>query len=166
MRKARCLTGRSVMASGRIGQVVRGLSAVADDALSDAQLLERFIVRREQEAFEALLRRHGPLGCGVCRRTLHNESDGEDAFQATFLVLARKAATLQRRELLSNWLYGVASRTALRARSLPARRLAREKEMARPEAVRGEPANDRLDRLDPEGSRFPPPYPLPIVPSA
>jgi len=151
------------MASGRIGQVVRGLSAGADDALSDAQLLERFIVRREQDAFEALLRRHGPLVFGVCRRILHNESDAEDAFQATFLVLARKAATLQRRELLSNWLYGVAYRTALRARSLSARRLAREKEMARPEAVRGEPANDRLDRLDQEVSRLPDQYRMPIV---
>src|SRR6266508_4053517 len=146
MRKAKRLIGRRIaMPSGRISQVVRGLSAVTDDALSDAQLLERFIVRREQDAFEALLRRHGPLVLGVCRRVLHNEADAEDAFQATFLVLARKAATLQRRELLGNWLYGVAYRTALRARALSARRLAREKQMARPEAVREEPANDLLD---------------------
>src|SRR5262245_51413161 len=163
MRKARCLTGRCAMASGRIGQVVRGLSAVADDALSDAQLLERFIVRREQDAFEALLRRHGSLVFGVCRRILHDESDAEDAFQATFLVLARKAATLQRRELLGNWLYGVAYRTALRARSLSARRLAREKEMARLEAVPEEPANDLLDLLDQEVNRLPDKYRTPIV---
>src|SRR5215471_18325424 len=76
--------------------------------LPDAQLLERFALQREDAAFTALVRRHGPLVLGVCRRILHNWHDAEDAFQATFLVLARKAGTIHRQEALSSWLYGVA----------------------------------------------------------
>src|SRR6266545_4916112 len=131
MREARRLIGRRIaMPSGRISQVVRGLSAVTDDALSDAQLLERFIVRREQDAFEALLRRHGPMVLGVCRRILHNEADAEDAFQATFLVLVRKAASIRPRGMVGNWLYGVAHSTALKARAMSTKRFAREREAA------------------------------------
>jgi RNA polymerase sigma-70 factor (ECF subfamily) len=79
-------------------------------ALPDAQLLEQFVRRRDETAFEALLYRHGPLVFGVCRRLLYNPQDAEDAFQATFLVLARKAGAIGRRALLGNWLYGVAPR--------------------------------------------------------
>jgi DNA-directed RNA polymerase specialized sigma24 family protein len=89
---------------------------------SDEELLERFIGRQEGAAFEALVRRHGPLVLGVCRRVLGNLHDAEDAFQATFLVLVRKASTIGRRELLRNWLYGVALRTALETRSVCERR--------------------------------------------
>jgi RNA polymerase sigma factor (sigma-70 family) len=90
--------------------------------LSDAQLLERFALQRDEAAFEALLHRHGPPVFGVCRRLLYDAHDAEDAFQATFLVLARKAGGIDRRSLLGNWLYGVASRIASRARKNACRR--------------------------------------------
>src|SRR5437667_4904379 len=77
--------------------------AAAED---DARLLERFIAARDEQAFEALLQRHGPMVLGVCRRLLTNPCDVEDAFQATFLVLIRKARSLRRRELVGKWLYG------------------------------------------------------------
>src|SRR5438105_15930868 len=96
----------------------------------DAQLLERFIELRDEAAFEALVRRHGPMVLGVCRRILHNLHSAEDAFQATFLVLARKALSIRRRDLVASWLYGVAFQTALRARESAARRNAREKQLA------------------------------------
>src|SRR5438270_7547783 len=78
--------------------------------LSDAELLEGFISRRDGAYFEALVRRHGPMVLGVCRRVLRDPHDADDAFQATFLVLVRKAGALRRPELLGNWLYGVACR--------------------------------------------------------
>jgi RNA polymerase sigma-70 factor (ECF subfamily) len=88
---------------------------------SDGELVERFLARREEAAFAALVQRHGPMVLGVCRRLLE-EHDAEDAFQATFLVLFRKAATLRRGSCVGPWLYGVARRTALKARSLVLRR--------------------------------------------
>src|SRR6266576_2747175 len=88
--------------------------------LTDGQLLESFISSREEAAFEAVVRHHGPMVMGVCRRLLHNRHDAEDAFQATFLVLLRKAASIASRELLANWLYGVAYNTALKAKAAAA----------------------------------------------
>src|SRR3954453_14219609 len=96
-------------------------------SLSDGQLLDRFVARREDSAFEELVRRHGPMVWGVSRRILRNSHDAEDAFQATFLVLARRAASIAHRELIANWLYGVACRTALKARAMRARRRVRER---------------------------------------
>ena len=96
--------------------------------LSDAQLLEQFALHRHEAAFEALLHRHGPLVFGVCRRMLFDRQDAEDAFQATFLVLARKAGSITRRSLLSKWLYGVALRVAGRARKNALRRRVRERQ--------------------------------------
>src|SRR5262249_28354539 len=81
---------------------------------------------REEAAFEALVERHGPMVLRACQRVLHDRHAAEDAFQATFLVLARKAASIGKRELLANWLYGVAYRTATRARCEAARRKDRE----------------------------------------
>src|ERR1700758_3394133 len=87
---------------------------------TEGELLERFVAGRDEAAFEALVARHGPMVLGVCRQLLRDPNDVDDAFQATFLVLVRKAGTLGRRDLLGNWLYGVAYRVALRARSLAA----------------------------------------------
>jgi RNA polymerase sigma factor (sigma-70 family) len=89
--------------------------------------MQRFAAGRDQAAFEALVLRHGPMVLHVCRRILRDEHAAEDAFQATFLVLARKAATLGRQESVGNWLYGVAARVSLRARVEAARRQDRER---------------------------------------
>src|SRR5437588_13037842 len=79
---------------------------------SDAHLLKQFVERRDEAAFAALMDRHGPMVLGVCRRVLRDVQDVDDAFQATFLVLLRKAASLRRPASLANWLYGVAYRVA------------------------------------------------------
>jgi RNA polymerase sigma factor (sigma-70 family) len=135
-------------------------------SLTDSQLLARFIERRDEAAFEALVRRHGPMVLGVCRRVLGSVHDAEDAFQATFLVLARKAASLRSRELVGNWLYGTAYRTALQARATIARRRAREKQvrdMPEPQTA-PEPAwRELLPLLDQELNRLPDKYRVPVV---
>jgi RNA polymerase sigma factor (sigma-70 family) len=89
-------------------------------------LLRRFTVQRDADAFELLVRRHGPMVLSVCRRMLRDPHAAEDAFQATFLVLVRKAASLRKPELLGNWLYGVAYRIALRGRLQMTRRVDHE----------------------------------------
>jgi len=94
---------------------------------SDGKLLERFLQCRDQQAFATLVYRHGPMVHGVCRRIVGNAHDADDAFQATFLVLVRRGDTVQPRDMVGPWLYGVAFRTALAARHRAVRRLAREK---------------------------------------
>ena len=129
--------------------------------LSDGQLLDRFVERREASTFEAIVERYGPLVWGVCRRILRDHHDAEDAFQATFLVLARKAASVLPREKLGNWLYGVAFQTAMKARATRAKRRVRERpagEMTEPEAVPDEHADELLSRLDREVARLPEKY--------
>src|SRR5277367_2620402 len=108
--------------------------------LTEGQLLERFVGCNDEAAFEALIARHGPMVLGVCRQFLRDPNDVDDAFQATFLVLVRKAGTLRRRDLLGNWLYGVAHRVATRSRVLAAKRMAR--------APHGQDAIERLDADD------------------
>src|SRR5437588_5105857 len=105
-----------------IAQFVRALGTQGCADQTDGQLLSQFLCRRDEAAFVALVRRHGPMVLGVCRRILANAADAEDAFQATFLVLVRKAAALSARAVLGDWLHGVARRTALSARRACARR--------------------------------------------
>jgi RNA polymerase sigma factor (sigma-70 family) len=115
------------MATTQAGVVLRHLRALAarhDEPVPDEQLLQRFAAASDWAAFEALLRRHGPTVLGVCRRLLRREQDVEDAFQATFLVLARKAASIRRRQSVASWLHGVARRVAVRARAAAARQSA------------------------------------------
>src|SRR5947209_15203845 len=107
------------MATGQLAVVVRHLHRLTErpggaDA-GDGPLLERFLQHGEEAAFAALVRRHGPMVLGVCRRVLRDAHAAEDAFQATFLVLARKARTLNRTGSVANWLYAVAYRVALKA---------------------------------------------------
>jgi RNA polymerase sigma factor (sigma-70 family) len=136
------------------------------DGPTDAQLLESFLTRGDEAAFEALLLRHGPMVLGVCRRLLGNPEDAEDAFQATFLVLVRKGVSIRPRDLVGNWLYGVAYRTAMKARAMNAKR--REKERKAGEMPRSEPSDDGaqeelLARLDYELSRLPDKYRVPVI---
>ncbi len=134
--------------------------------LSDGQLLDRFVTRREDASLEALVRRHGPMVWGVCRRVLRDHHDAEDAFQATFLVLARKAASIRPREKVGNWLYGVAYQTARKARATRARRRVREggaPDAPEPQAVPDAPRDELAELLDRELNRLPDKYRTPIV---
>jgi RNA polymerase sigma factor (sigma-70 family) len=97
--------------------------------LTDGQLLDRFVTSRDEESFAALVRRHGPMVMSVCRRILGNVHDAEDAFQASFLILARKAATVVRRGAVGSWLHAVACHAALEAARANGRRRAREKDV-------------------------------------
>jgi len=136
------------------------------DGRTDGELLECFISRRDEPAFEVLVRRHGPMVLGVCRRVLGSWHDAEDAFQATFLVLARKASRVAPRELVGHWLYGVAWRTAAKARVIALRRRAHEAKagLRQREDTPGEAVEaDVRPLLDQELSRLPERYRLPIV---
>jgi RNA polymerase sigma factor (sigma-70 family) len=129
--------------------------------LTDGQLLECFVSRREEAALEALVRRHGGMVWGVCRRVLQSHHDAEDAFQATFLVLLRKARTIVPSEMVGNWLYGVAHQTALKARATRAKQRAREKQamdIPEPAAPEQQLWNDLQPILDQEMSRLPDKY--------
>jgi RNA polymerase sigma factor (sigma-70 family) len=137
------------------------------EAGADAQLLERFRARRDESAFELLVWRHGPMVLGVCRRLLGDRHDAEDAFQATFLVLARKAGSIGRGGSVASWLYKVAYRVALRSRS---RRRARPEVPALGEAVVPDPRTpddpgwrELRGVLDEELARLPEKYRAPVV---
>lgn len=157
------------MATGQDHSVIRHLrrAAFLQDAgdITDGQLLHRFLAAREEAAFEVLLRRHGPMVLGVCRRVLSNADDAEDAFQAAFLVLIRKGPSLLSRQTLGNWLYGVAYHTALKARAAGWKRRAKERQaaMSRPEVEVQEIAHDLLPLLDRELDRLPDKYREAIV---
>jgi RNA polymerase sigma factor (sigma-70 family) len=149
----------------RLTQTLHRLAS-SGAAVSDADLLRRFLLFQEEAAFTALVRRHGSMVLGVCRRVLGNHHDAEDAFQATFLVLARKAHAVADPAALANWLYGVAYRTALKARAATARRLAKEMQMRerpRSAAVVPEDWAELEACLDQELQRLPDHYRLPVV---
>src|SRR5439155_13822725 len=129
----------------RVIQTLRGATLPHEGAgRTDGQLLERYVSSREEAAFAALVRRHGPMVWGVCRRVLRSHQDAEDAFQATFLVLVRKAACVVPRDMVANWLYGVAHQTALKARATTAKRRGREKQVT----AMPEPALERQQLWD------------------
>ena len=124
---------------------------------TDGELLTYFLSRRDEDALVALVERHAAMVWGVCCRVLHNPHDAEDAFQATFLVLVQKAATVAPREMVANWLYGVAQQTAVRQRAAAAKRGWREvqmNEMPEPTVVEAH-EEELLSLLDQELSRLP-----------
>jgi RNA polymerase sigma-70 factor (ECF subfamily) len=142
------------------------LEAPGDSGRNDAQLLDDFAGRRDQTAFATLVRRHGRLVLAVCRRVLGNAHEAEDAFQATFLVLARRAGALRLRHSLSSWLYGVAYRLALKTRTRASRQRQHE---ARAAAAHMSPAHDNLSWnevravLDEELTRLPERLRAPLI---
>ncbi len=127
---------------------LRRLAAGAGDGVPDSHLLARFVRLRDEDAFAALVRRHGPLVLGVGRRVLGDAHAADDCLQATFLVLARKAPSLTVAHTLGPWLYGVAYRTALKTRAREARRRRDESRAARPPAVE-DPDNPAWSDLRP-----------------
>ncbi|MFO0890843.1 MAG: sigma-70 family RNA polymerase sigma factor [Isosphaeraceae bacterium] len=147
----------------QIDRLYRG-GAVA--GLDDAQLLGRYVRERDESAFEALVERHGPLVLSLCRRLLRDPRDIEDAFQATFLVLAHRAGTIRNRAVLASWLYGVALRIATRCRSDVLRRRAVETSvdvLEFPAADSARSIDEIGPALDQELSRLPEKYRVPII---
>jgi RNA polymerase sigma factor (sigma-70 family) len=149
-----------------IGEIRAFIRHARGDEATDGQLLDDYLARRDGAAFAALVCRHGPMVWGVCRRVLANHHDAEDAFQAAFLVLVRRAAAIASRELVANWLYGVAYQTAVKARASARKRSARERqmeEMPEPGVVDRDPWPDLRPLLDRELSLLPGRYRVPIV---
>jgi RNA polymerase sigma factor (sigma-70 family) len=131
------------MSNAPLTRIAARLSAPDDPP--DRALLDRFATSRDEDAFALLVARHGPMVLAVCRRVLGNTPDADDAFQAAFLVLVRRATTVRDRDRLAGWLYGVAYRTALEARSIRGKRRRREATSAEPPDV-----PDRPSPYDPE----------------
>jgi RNA polymerase sigma factor (sigma-70 family) len=142
-----------------MNSVLQLLSSAAA-GVADQELLEALVSRHDAVAFDALLRRHGPMVLAVCRRVLRHAQDAEDAFQATFLVLLRKAAAVRERQAVGSWLYGVAYRTARKALVLNTRRRALEaRAAARPRGQASEPDADLHEEL----SALPEKYRAPVI---
>ena len=142
---------------GRHLRLAAGPPADPADA-TDGQLLDRFLTGRDEAAFDLLVRRHGRMVLGACRRVLGHGPDAEDAFQVTFLVLARKGRALTGWASVGGWLYRAACLTAKKARTQAVRRHAREARAARPEAVEPTPMSDDTSALDAEVARLPARY--------
>lgn len=147
------------------GRAPQGSGSANTGCASDSELLERFIDQREDVAFEELVRRYGPMVMAVCRRVLGNAHDADDAFQATFFVLARKAESVSPREQVGNFLYGVAYRCSLETRTANARRRAKEGQAVTPARQADENGSNQelLALLDREINRLPDRYRLPVV---
>jgi RNA polymerase sigma factor (sigma-70 family) len=159
-------TGSAKSRKPIVGQLRRALLLRDRHVLTDSRLIESFRVSRDEAAFEILVKRHGPMVLGVCRRVIGNVHDAEDAFQAVFLVLAKKAPSITRCELVGNWLYGVAYRTALQARGRLGRRRAREmqvKDMPQPTVSPDYELHELHQLLDQELNKLPDKYRVPII---
>jgi RNA polymerase sigma factor (sigma-70 family) len=144
----------------RLRGAVHGASHVEP---SDADLLKRFVAQADTTAFEVLIRRHGPMVLSVCHRVLRDADEADDAFQATFLVLLRKASSLRAPGALANWLYGVANRTALHARHVQSRRRAKEAAMAARVSAPDGAGPEWRALLDEELARLPEKYRAALV---
>lgn len=158
------------MESGDRRGILRGIQRVFSvgtlAGMSEGELLGRFVLEGDEAAFEAIVLRHGPMVWGVCRRLLRDPNDVEDAFQATFLVLLRRAGSIRDAGGLGCWLYGVAYRVASRARADAARRRAKEQGVARPESDGAEGAGEGSELrgvIDLELDRLPEKYRGPVV---
>jgi RNA polymerase sigma factor (sigma-70 family) len=141
-------------------------TAQAADDLSDRDLLDRFVARRDEAAFAALVERHGAMVMSICRRALRHTHDAEDAFQAAFLVLARKAASIRHKDSLGSWLHGVAYHVATNLRRDLARRSAHEESLC--EAGQADTAAEVIWRevraaVDQELTRLPERFRAPLV---
>lgn len=164
------MAGRSTseLATARLGHVLGHLrrAALRNDPIGDGELLEQFVATRDEDAFATLVARHGAMVLACARRITGNAHDAEDAFQAVFLVLARRAAQVQPAGQVGNWLYGVAYHAAQKARAAALRRHAREKQvndMPHPATVPAEPRSDLRPLLDQELSRLDEKHRLPIL---
>jgi RNA polymerase sigma factor (sigma-70 family) len=153
------------MSTNHMGKVIQSLRRAASRqdvaGLRDSELLGRYLAGGDEAAFEALVRRHGTMVLAVCHRVLKNCHDAEDAFQATFLVLVRKAASIVKRETVGGWLYGVAYKTALKAKVGNSERRTKERRAGsmRKEEVGGEDAWEEMRPLiDQELNRLPDKY--------
>ena len=158
----------NVMPTSPVQKFIRRLrfAGTSSDERTDADLLEAYIAHGDDGAFESLVHRHGPMIFGVCCRVLGNVHDAADAFQATFLVLVRKAPSLRTPSLVGNWLHGVACRTAMRARTESRRRRARTLQvdpMPEPTTSPSETSQDLLAILDREIARLPEKYRVPLI---
>jgi RNA polymerase sigma factor (sigma-70 family) len=121
------------MAALGVVQFLREQAVRAElETVTDAQLLQRYIAEHDEVAFAALVRRHAAMVWGVCKRVLRHDQNAEDAFQATFMVMVRKAASIRPQSLLGHWLYGVAHQVAVKARAMNAKRMHREKQLPIP----------------------------------
>jgi RNA polymerase sigma factor (sigma-70 family) len=156
-----------LLQSTALRQIQRVFGEGTAIGLSDAQLLERFAGDRDEAAFEALVARHGPMVLGACRGVLHNPHDAEDAFQATFLVLARQARSLWVKGSLASWLYQIAVRIAVQARADAERRRRLESQAADVRERQDDPAGrlepDLILMLYHEIDRLPEKYRAPVI---
>ena len=145
-------------------RLLRQYSLHHGSTADDDELLDRFIRHRDEDAFETLVQRHGRMVLGVCRRILRNEADAEDCFQATFLVLVRKAASLRGRGMVGNWLYTVARNAALKAKAMRNLRHSKEQEAATEKARKSADHDPHLEELlDQELGSLPDKYRTAIV---
>ena len=165
--------GVRFMESRNLESVLDGITTLFDGgtvtSLSDVTLLERYLARHDgagEAAFAAIVERHGPMVMRVCRGVLRDSHDADDAFQATFLILARKAGSIRQGGSVASWLYGVARRVALRAREERLRRSGRERQaMMRDLPMTGpwaEPS-ELMPEIQEEVDRLPEKYRAPVI---
>jgi RNA polymerase sigma factor (sigma-70 family) len=147
--------------TGLTASIQRVASRLAPEDAGDGELLARFLNSRDELAFAALVHRHAAMVLGTCRRVSGNAADAEDAFQATFVVLARRAASFTDRACLDNFLYGVAYHTALKAKAMAAKR--RQREAQAPPPASSERDDELLKILDEELAKLPEKYREPVV---